>query len=50
MLGQREKEGAAQELRQSLKKLETDYFDLYQFHALTTRTAHAIVGKCREHG
>lgn len=33
---QREKEGAAQELRQSLRKLETDHLDLYQFHALTT--------------
>ena len=33
---QRDKEGAARELRQSLAKLETDRFDLYQFHALTT--------------
>lgn len=33
---QRTKDGAAQELRQSLKKLETDHLDLYQFHALTT--------------
>ena len=32
----RDKEEAAAELRQSLKKLKTDYFDLYQLHAMTT--------------
>ena len=34
--GKRDKEGAAAELHQSLKKLQTDYFDLYQLHAMTT--------------
>jgi predicted aldo/keto reductase-like oxidoreductase len=33
----REKEGALAELEQSLKKLETDHFDLYQMHAVTKR-------------
>jgi aryl-alcohol dehydrogenase-like predicted oxidoreductase len=32
----RDKEGAAAELRQSLKTLRTDYLDLYQLHAMTT--------------
>lgn len=32
----RDKEGAAAELQESLKKLRTDYFDLYQLHAMTT--------------
>jgi predicted aldo/keto reductase-like oxidoreductase len=32
----RDKEGAAVELRESLKKLRTDHFDLYQLHAMTT--------------
>ena len=31
----RDKEGAADELRGSLKQLGTDYFDLYQLHAIT---------------
>ena len=31
----RDKEGAANELRESLKTLRTDHFDLYQLHALT---------------
>jgi len=31
----RDKQGAAAELENSLKVLRTDYFDLYQFHALT---------------
>jgi predicted aldo/keto reductase-like oxidoreductase len=31
----RTKEAAAKELEQSLKNLETDYFDLYQHHAVT---------------
>jgi len=34
---QREKEGAEKELHESLSKLQTDHFDLYQLHALTTR-------------
>jgi len=34
--GKRDKEGAAAELRESLKTLQTDYFDLYQLHAMTT--------------
>ncbi|MGB9857381.1 MAG: aldo/keto reductase [Dictyoglomaceae bacterium] len=33
---ERTKEGAWKELHESLKKLETDYFDLYQLHAMTT--------------
>ncbi|UCE08668.1 MAG: aldo/keto reductase [bacterium] len=33
---QREKDGAQQELHESLVKLQTDHFDLYQLHALTT--------------
>lgn len=33
--GQRQREGAEAEFRQSLEKLRTDYFDLYQLHALT---------------
>ena len=33
---QREKEGAERELHESLQKLQTDHFDLYQLHALTT--------------
>lgn len=32
---EREKEGAAAELRQSLARLRVDYFDLYQIHAVT---------------
>jgi len=32
----RTKEGSLELLRESLKKLETDHFDLYQFHAVTT--------------
>ena len=31
----RKKEEAAAELRQSLERLETDHFDLYQFHAIS---------------
>jgi aryl-alcohol dehydrogenase-like predicted oxidoreductase len=33
---ERTKEGAWNELRQSLKRLQTDRFDLYQCHAITT--------------
>ena len=33
---QRTREAAAKELRQSLKRMRTDHFDLYQFHAVTT--------------
>jgi len=32
----RDKAGARQELETSLRKLKTGYFDVYQFHALTT--------------
>ena len=32
----RDKEGARQELERSLKRLKTDYFDLYQMHAIFT--------------
>ncbi|UCG89367.1 MAG: aldo/keto reductase [Gemmatimonadota bacterium] len=34
--GERRKEGARNELEQSLKYLHTDHFDLYQLHAVTT--------------
>jgi aryl-alcohol dehydrogenase-like predicted oxidoreductase len=33
---ERTKEGAWRELNESLKRLRTDHFDLYQFHAVTT--------------
>jgi aryl-alcohol dehydrogenase-like predicted oxidoreductase len=33
--GQRSREGAAEELKESLKRLRTEYFDLYQLHAIT---------------
>ncbi len=33
---QREKDGAEKELHESLKKLRTDHFDLYQLHALSS--------------
>ena len=32
---QRKREGAAAKLKESLKRLRTDYFDLYQLHAIT---------------
>lgn len=35
--GQRDREGAAHELRRSLEHLHTDHFDLYQLHAISTR-------------
>lgn len=35
--GKRTKKEAAEELRNSLKRLRTDHFDLYQFHALSTK-------------
>ncbi len=34
--GKRDRDGAAAELRRSLKNLRTDRFDVYQLHALTT--------------
>ncbi|MCK4750051.1 MAG: aldo/keto reductase, partial [Bacteroidales bacterium] len=34
--GERKKDGARKELEQSLKYLKTDYFDLYQLHAVTS--------------
>jgi predicted aldo/keto reductase-like oxidoreductase len=34
--GERSKIGAASEMRRSLSTLQTDFFDLYQFHAITT--------------
>src|ERR1039457_5307425 len=33
----RDAEGARQQLETSLKRLETDHFDLYQFHAVASR-------------
>jgi aryl-alcohol dehydrogenase-like predicted oxidoreductase len=35
--GERKRDGAAKELRESLRRMRTDHFDLYQLHALTTR-------------
>jgi len=34
--GRRDAAGAREELEQSLRRLHTEYFDLYQFHAVTT--------------
>ncbi|MBW3625218.1 MAG: aldo/keto reductase [Armatimonadetes bacterium] len=34
--GKRDKASAAEELRQSLSRLKTDHFDLYQLHAMTS--------------
>lgn len=34
--GERKRDGARRELEQSLKFMETDHFDLYQFHAVTS--------------
>lgn len=34
--GERDAEGALEELHASLKRLRTDHFDLYQLHAMTT--------------
>ncbi len=34
--GERTKEGAWKEMQESLKRLQTETFDLYQFHAVTT--------------
>lgn len=43
--GKRDKAGAAEELRNSLKRLQTDHFDLYQMHGLTTvDEVHAALG------
>ncbi|MGB9680498.1 MAG: aldo/keto reductase [Thermoanaerobacteraceae bacterium] len=33
---ERSREGAEKQLKESLKKLNTDYFDLYQLHGMTT--------------
>ena len=43
--GKRTKDEAAAELRESLKRMRTDYFDLYQLHAVTTmEQVETIVG------
>ena len=43
---ERTREGAWRELHESLKRLQTDSFDLYQFHAVTTmKDLDAITGK-----
>ena len=34
--GKRDAKGSAEELEQSLKRLQTDHFDLYQFHAVSS--------------
>ncbi|HIE25753.1 TPA: aldo/keto reductase [Candidatus Poribacteria bacterium] len=34
---ERQKEGAAAELHESLRRLRTDHFDLYQLHGMTTK-------------
>jgi aryl-alcohol dehydrogenase-like predicted oxidoreductase len=42
----RQRDGARKELEDSLKKLKTDYFDLYQFHAVTKiEEVEEIMGK-----
>ena len=44
--GERKKEGARKELEQSLKKLETDHFDLYQLHGvISLKDVETIFGK-----
>jgi aryl-alcohol dehydrogenase-like predicted oxidoreductase len=35
--GRRDAAGAGEELERSLQRLKTDYFDLYQFHAVTSK-------------
>ena len=43
--GERRKQEAAAELRRSLKRMRTDHFDLYQFHAVKTlQEVQTIVG------
>ena len=43
--GERTKDEAAAQLRQSLKRMRTDHFDLYQFHAVSTmEQVETIVG------
>ena len=43
--GKRTKDEAAAELRQSLKRMRTDHFDLYQFHGVSTaEDVETIVG------
>lgn len=43
---ERTREGAWREMQESLKRLQTDSFDLYQFHAVTTmEELDAITGK-----
>ena len=43
--GKRTKEEAGSELRESLAKMRTDHFDLYQFHAVSSmEDVHTIVG------
>ena len=43
--GMRTKDEAAAELRQSLKRMRTDYFDLYQFHGVSSmEEVETIVG------
>ena len=43
----RDKAGAAEELRNSLKRLQTDHIDLYQFHALNSieKDLNVLLGK-----
>jgi aryl-alcohol dehydrogenase-like predicted oxidoreductase len=44
--GKRDKAGAREELEQSLKFLRTDYFDLYQLHAVSSvEDVHTLLGK-----
>lgn len=44
--GERSKEGAWKELRESLQRLQTETFDLYQCHAITTmEELDAVTGK-----
>ena len=44
--GRKDKAGARQELEQSLEYLRTDYFDLYQLHAVSSvEDVHTLLGK-----
>ena len=44
--GKKDKTGAREELEQSLKYLRTDYFDLYQLHAVSSvEDVHTLLGK-----
>ena len=43
--GQRTRAGAEAELRQSLRNMRTDHFDLYQHHGATALVVEALIGE-----